>query len=261
MSEDYEAFLADVISAVPEDQRSTVEATLKNEAVASKVRDSVLRQSDYSRKMDELQAAREGAAQELNRREGELNAQTAKWETWYADANKDYESQREVLKRYRAEYGDLEGDGTMNTPANQPAAPTMEEYEKRLAAELEERDRRAIKFADVLTDLKIEHKERFGEKLNTDELLEHVNKNGLNLEYGYKDFVSDRVAEAESAKLEEQIRQAREEGRAEARSEAQMPVQPDASRPHALNSLDKSTNAEDRVAAASAAWRTEHSSS
>jgi hypothetical protein len=257
MSQDYDAFLADVLNSVPDDRKQGIEEALRDSAVADKLRDATLRQSDYSRKMDELAQARDAAANELNQREGELNARKEQWETWYADANSKYDSQSEVLKRYRAEYGDLEGEGSV-TPTIPDNILTTEAYEKRLAAELEQRDRRAIKFADVLTDLKIEHRDRFGEKLNTEELLAHVDKHGLNMEYGYKDYISDRVAEAEKAKLDEQLKQAREEGMREGREAALMPVQPDASRPHALNSLDKSSTHDDRVSNASAAWRSEH---
>jgi hypothetical protein len=258
MSQDYDAFLAEVLATVPAEQKQGVEEALRNESVAKSLSASTLRQSDYSRQMDELAKAKEAAGAEINRREGMLEAEKTRYAEWYEGANKDYLNATEKLKRYRSEYGDLDGDTIMNKPTEDYL--TKEQYEERLAQELEQRDRRAIKFADVLTDLKLEHKDKFSERLDTDALFEHIEKNNLNLEVGYKDFISDRVAEVNQAKVDEQIKQAREEGRMEGRSQAALPVQPDTSVAHEIMNADKPATSEERWQSAADAWRKDQAS-
>lgn len=255
MSLDYDAFLADVLKEVPEDQKKNVEEALKMDALRKEIESGYSRQSDYSRKMDEIQKAKADAEAQLNQERGVLKAEKDRYAQWYEGANKDYQSAIEKASAYEREYGKLENADPNSQHRVNPDLITRDEYQRQLAAEFERRDRAAIDFADALTDAKIDHRDRFSESLNTEKLYEHVEKTGLPFRKAYEDFISPRVREAEEAKFEEKLKQAKEEGISEGRSQAHMPVQPDSSTPRAIDSLGQSTNQEDRVAAASQAFR------
>ena len=254
MAFDSKQFLADVLQNVPEDKKQVVEEALGMEAVSKELESGYSRQSDYSRKMDELRTARDAAQQELVQQQGAVDAERSRYAEWYEGANKDYTTAVGQLNRYKEEYGDLEaGEAKVaSVPSN---ALTREEHDKILAEQFDRHDRQAIQFADILTDLKLEHNQRFSERLDTDKLFDHVQRSGLPIQAAYNDLISDRVQKAQEEKVQEQIKQAREEGVQEGRSQAQLPVQPDASGPHPLSGLDKASTSEDRVGAAAAAWR------
>ena len=257
MAFDTEQFLADVLKNVPEDKKQVVEEALGMEAVSKELGEGYSRQSDYSRKMDELRTARDQAQQEIVQQQGVVDAERARYTEWYEGANKDYTTAVDQLNAYKEEYGDLEaGEGKEPTVASVPSnALTREEHEQILAEQFDRHDRQAIQFADILTDLKLEHNQRFSEKLDTARLFDHVSKSGLPIQAAYQDLISERVQKAQEEKVQEQIKQAREEGMMEGRSQSQLPVRPDSSGPRPLDGLDKESTSEDRVNAAAAAWR------
>jgi len=257
MAFDAEQFLADVLKNVPEDKKQVVEEALGMEAVSKELESGYSRQSDYSRKMDELRSARDQAQQEIVYQQGAVDAERSRYVDWYEGANKDYTAAMEKLNAYKDEYGDLEaGEGKEPTVASLPSnALTREEHSQILAEQFDRHDRQAIQFADILTDLKLEHNQRFTEKLDTAKLFDHVQKSGLPIQAAYQDLISDRVQKAQDEKIQEQIKQAREEGMMEGRSQAQLPVRPDSSSPRPLDGLDKESTSEDRVNAAASAWR------
>ena len=257
MAFDTEQFLADVLKNVPEDKKQVVEEALGMEAVSKELGEGYSRQSDYSRKMDELRTARDQAQQEIVQQQGAVDAERARYTEWYEGANKDYTTAVDQLNAYKEEYGDLEaGEGKEPTVASVPSnALTRDEHERILAEQFDRHDRQAIQFADILTDLKLEHNQRFSEKLDTARLFDHVSKSGLPIQAAYQDLISERVQKAQEEKVQEQIKQAREEGVMEGRSQSQLPVRPDSSGPRPLDGLDKESTSEDRVNAAASAWR------
>ena len=257
MAFDTEQFLADVLKNVPEDKKQVVEEALGMEAVSKELGEGYSRQSDYSRKMDELRTARDQAQQEIVQQQGVVDAERARYTEWYEGANKDYTTAVDQLNAYKEEYGDLEaGEGKEPTVASVPSnALTRDEHERILAEQFDRHDRQAIQFADILTDLKLEHNQRFSEKLDTARLFDHVGKSGLPIQAAYQDLISERVQKAQEEKVQEQIKQAREEGVMEGRSQSQLPVRPDSSGPRPLDGLDKESTSEDRVNAAASAWR------
>ena len=257
MAFDTEQFLADVLKNVPEDKKQVVEEALGMEAVSKELGEGYSRQSDYSRKMDELRTARDQAQQEIVQQQGVVDAERARYTEWYEGANKDYTTAVDQLNAYKEEYGALEaGEGKEPTVASVPSnALTRDEHERILAEQFDRHDRQAIQFADILTDLKLEHNQRFSEKLDTARLFDHVSKSGLPIQAAYQDLISERVQKAQEEKVQEQIKQAREEGVMEGRSQSQLPVRPDSSGPRPLDGLDKESTSEDRVNAAASAWR------
>jgi hypothetical protein len=242
-SDAYEAFRADLLAAVPDDRRQTLEEVLSLDTVNSKLREGVLARSDYSRSMDALREER----QALEREVAEARTKIEGWQVWYNDATRDYAEMQSRLNSYETEYGELEG--------RRQNFLTKEEYTAELGRRLEERDQLAIRFADVLTDLKLDHKAQFGEKLNTNELITYAQRQGLPLEVAYERFVAPRVDEMRKQEYEENLKKAREEGAREYAAQHQLPVSPSPAQPHALD-LNQSVpaNSGERVRAAVAAW-------
>jgi hypothetical protein len=255
MSLDYDSFLAEVLKEVPDDQKQGVEEALRMDALRKEIESGYSRQSDYSRKMDELKQAQADAEAKINQERGVLKAEKDRYAEWYEGANRDYQAAVDRATRYEQEYGKLENADPNSQHRVNPDLLTRDEYQRQLAAEFERRDRAAIDFADALTDAKLDHQSRFEEKLDTDALYAHVEKTGLPFRKAYDDYIQPRVREAEQAKFEEKLKQAKEEGINEGRSQAHMPVQPDSSHPRAIDSLGQSTNQDDRVNAAASAFR------
>jgi hypothetical protein len=169
--------------------------------------------------------------------------------SWYEDASKTLDTSNQKLAAYQDEYGELEGGGNTVGTVTAPGI-SREEYE----VEMQKRDSNAIQIADILTDIKLDHRAQFSEKLDSGALFDHQRATGLPLDAAYKDFVSERVATANEEKHAEAIKQAREEGRLEGLSGHELPVQPDHASPARL-AFDKPTTSEDRVGAAATKWR------
>ena len=127
---------------------------------------------------------------------------------------------------------------------------------EQLDQELRKRDELAIRFADVLTDLKMEHKDRFKERLDTQSLTQYAMQRGLPIDAAYRELVAPQVEKQREAELEDRIKRAREEGEREALSRHNLPMVADPTRPvHVLDARDTAkTDARSRVTAAVADW-------
>jgi len=232
----FEAFLADVLSYVPEERRGVVEEALAGDA-RSELEKGYRRQSDYSREMDRIRQ-REA---ELDATLTEANERVAGWQDWYQTASQEYED----MKRQVA----LKSDDDL------PSHPATGISKEELATELAARDRMAIAFADVLTDIKIEHKERFHEKLDTQKLTDYALKRGIPIDVAYREFVAPKEEEIRKKDLEKQLADARAEGAREALTHHRLPVVSGPLEQHPLDLAPSTkTNSNDRVAAAIARW-------
>jgi hypothetical protein len=233
----FEAFLADVLSHVPEDRRGAVEEALAGDAL-SELEKGYRRQSDYSREMDRIRQRE----QELDATLTEANERVAGWQDWYNTASQEYEDMKRQVAMTTAED---------ELPPQPKAGITKED----LAAELAARDRMAIAFADVLTDIKIEHKERFHEKLDTQKLTDFALKRGLPIDAAYREFIAPKEEELRSAELEKRIAAAREEGAREYATKHRLPVVSGPIEQHPLDLVQSTkTNPSERVAAAISSW-------
>jgi hypothetical protein len=81
-------YIADLVKdvTVPEDQRKALETVLAQDVVAARVRDSVLRQSEFSRQMDALTAERKHIEEELKKAETTYNGRYAGLAKWKSDS-------------------------------------------------------------------------------------------------------------------------------------------------------------------------------
>jgi hypothetical protein len=245
----YQEFLNDLIAAVPEGQRATVEEAMKAEAVNSKLKEGVLARSDYSRSMDALRTEREALANEVTEARSRIDG----WSQWYESATRDYAQMQQRVS-------ELEAGGDPTGPVTLPPNVLTREQ---VTEELANRDRLAIAFADTLTDLKLDHRERFKEKLNTNELIQFATKRGLPLDAAYREFTADRVKEQQEADMEARLKTAREEGAREYATSHRLPIASTNMEPHVLDNTNKvPQNPRDRIQAAAAAWNSStHTSS
>lgn len=235
----YEAFLADVLANVPSDRRAAVEEALSLESVKAQVEAGVKRQSDYSREMDSLRARREEVESTLQ----EGTERITEWQNWYDTASKEYESMKGMVDMRTNE---------------EPVASVQQGLTKdELQAELAARDRMAIAYADLLTDIKMDHRDKFHERLDTSKLVEYALKRGVPLDVAYRESVAPREDELRKADLEQQLKKAREEGAREFAANHRLPIVSGPQEQHPIDLAPTAkTNSTDRVAAAVGAWNT-----
>lgn len=231
----YEAFLADLKAINP-----AVEEILKDDKVAGKLKEGVLARAEFSSQMDALKAEKEQFSNEVAEAKTKIN----EWQKWYGDATAEYAAAVNEVKRYREEFGDLEN-------GRKPKGMSQEEFEQRLQSEFKTRETAYLKFMDDLSDLKLEHKDRFKERLDTNEVYKIAGEKNLPLDVAYKVYIADREDALRTADVEERIKKAREEGAQEALRTHNLPTVPSSSAVvHAVDAYKPGSSSKDRVAAA-----------
>ena len=239
----FNEFLADLKAVNP-----AVEEILKDEKVSAKLRESVLARADYSQSMDTLKAEREQFAGEV----AEARQKIAGWQKWYGDTAQEISATKTELEKYRETYGDLDSKSQTQV-ANKAGYLTKEDFQKALGEEIRQRDLASLKFADDLTDIKMDYRDRFHEPLPTPDVYQIAGDRGVDLKTAYGLFISDRVEEQRKAKYDADIAKAKEEGAAEYASKHNLPVVPSISDIVHYADLDSSKvpqTARDRIAAA-----------
>ncbi len=239
----YQDFLADLKKINPK-----IEEVL-DDATNAKLKDSVLARAEFSRQSDAL-AARE---REI---EGYLASETQKiegWQKWYGDVTKEVANTQNQLKEYRDAYGEL--DSTSRRVEAERHGMTTADFEKALDKRLSEReqirDAASISFVDELTDLKIEHRDRFKENLDTTSVFKLAGAKNLPLKLAYNEFIGDRVTKLNEQNVLERIEQAKKDAVAEFATQHKLPVL-DSSRDyvHAADATPAMTDPNARVASA-----------
>lgn len=209
----YESFLADLKTVNPQ-----IEELLKDEKVSTKLREGVLARADYSASMDELTANQQRFDQEVQEARQRIDG----WKTWYGAASSEYATTKTKLQQYEDEFGEL-NQNQQRQVAKQYGL-SVEQFEQRLSEEIQKRDVAALKFVDDLTDLKIEHRQRFGEKLDTAAVYKIAGEKQLPLDVAYQIYTVDKVKEETETKLNERIVKERADAVAEALSKHNLPV-------------------------------------
>lgn len=246
---EYQAYLADLLAEMPETSQAAVEEALRMDGVATKLRGGYLRQSEFSRSMDDLAAERKAFEREV----AQARENIAGWEKWYADTSQGLADTSAKLQAYESTFGPLDGTPSPTGLSREEVARLTEEQLARRSTDFFNQTMAA---ADVLTDLKLEHRDRFGKPLNSTELLRFCNERGLPLQAGYKEFVADDMAQLRDKEIQDRIAKAREEGAREALSRHNLPVTSVAREPHPLDLMRETTknpvSSFDRIAAAAA---------
>ena len=249
----YDAFLADVLTRVPEELRGEAERIFGQEGVSATLRDAVLARSDYSRRMDELSTDRDQFMTEVE----EARRRIEGWTDWYGQTSQEVNGLKTQLDRYQDLFGsldDLDNDPDEPTTPTETKMPQTALTQEDVQAMLAQRDQMAIKFADVLTDLKLDYQQKFGERLNTEEVIALATRDGVPLTIAYREFIAPREQERAEKAMQDKLAAAREEGRREALTQHRLPVGPPRSEPHVLDATDVKKDPRDRVSAAVAAF-------
>lgn len=239
----YEQFLADLKAINPQ-----IEEIVKDEKVSAKLREGVLARADYSSHMDSLRAERETFAAEVQ----EARQKIQGWQSWYGQATEEVANVQGKLKQYESLYGPIqEGDKREVAKA---MGISKEEMDRALEDRMNQRDIAALKFADDLTDIKLDYKDRFKEKLDTTAVFKLAGERGVDLNTAYSLHIADRLEEARTKDVEERIKQARQEAVSEYASKHNLPVTPSSNDiVHVLDAKDVPNTSRDRIAAAVAA--------
>ena len=228
----------------------SIKDILADEKVSAKLKEGVLARADYSSSMDTLRAERESFASEV----AEARNRISGWQKWYGDVSTEVSKTQEELKAYREAYGDLDAAGQRREARK--AGLTQEEFEKRLNDEIGKRDLANLKFADDLTDIKIDYRDRFKEKLDTAEVYKIAGERGTDLLTAYNLHIADRVQEKADLDLKATIKREREDAVKEYASQHNLPIVDTRSDvTHVMDFKDAPKTQHDRVAAALASFR------
>lgn len=240
----YQEFLADLKALNPE-----IEKVL-DEKVTSKLKESVLARADYSASMDALKKEREDLQTYLAAEKQKIDG----WQTWYGNATTEFAQMAKEVQAYRDEFGELNTADKRRAAAQ--AGLTPEQFEQKLNEELQRRETAYMKFMDDLSDLKMEHRERFKERLDTSAVYKIAGEKSLPLDVAYDIYIADRVEADRKTAYEADMKKAREEGAREALAKHNLPVVPSTSdiRVHTLDAKDVPTTSRERVSAAVSAF-------
>lgn len=220
MAFDTNAFITDILKDVSVDDatKATLTQTLSNPIIAKRLEDSTLRQSDYSKQMNEYNTKIKAAEEYWNG--------LVKWDK---EAKQKLDQERALLKQQ------LVNDGIDPDKIEHNRVGVGQEELQRLAQE-------AIAYNNAIVTLGLKHYKEFGDILDTDELLKVAGRDKVNVTIAYDRMTQPKRAELQQVEIQKQIAQAREEGKAEALKNVQIPVaeQPFTSGvPHALDRLDR----------------------
>lgn len=240
----YKEYLAELIAIKPE-----LKDLLEDEKVSTKLREGVLARADYSQSMDALKAEKEQVSTYLQQEKQKIEG----WYKWYGDATAQMSATAEELQKYKDEFGDLDDKGQRRAAAQMGMTP--DQVNKILADEIQKRETAYLKFAEDLTDIKMDHRDRFKERLDTEAVYKLAADKQLSLQAAYKEYISERVDDLNRKDLEDRLKAAREEGFKEALSKHNLPVMSsDPTVTHVLDVQDAPKTQSERVAAALAAF-------
>lgn len=217
--EAFAAFVPEFLGEFPEDIRDKVADAIKGSA---KAKDAFLRQADYSRFMDEAKAERDAAIAAAQTEIQQARDIADKWNKWGETSYTELSTATERLRKYEETYGAI--DATTTAPKAVPGF-SKEEVAALLETKLAERSQQMVAFADVLTDLKLSHRDTFKETLPTQDLLKYAAEHGItDLSRAYTEFTAPRMSERRDTEHAEALKRAREEGAREALSNTKLPV-------------------------------------
>lgn len=190
-------FLDGILAKVPADQREAVAAAMRVDAVLDDLGDGVLRQADYTRQTAELRVQRESL------------------EKYYTDSKPVVDRAKQLLEQFPD--GKVP-DHLLNPDPTDPAPPIdpaklKDEVQTQLLKRVEDSERGAAAFMAALTDLAQAHRDEFGERLNTQDLIKNPRVYEVGLDRAYDEVVAERRAAKRAADVEAKVAAAREEGK------------------------------------------------
>lgn len=258
---DLQAWLKDL--ELSDDERKVLEPVLAKEPVSKKIGESFLRQSDYSRRMNELSEEKKRLEAQLQQKLKEADDYAQGLVIWKGTADQtlaqrekelqklqtELQSTKDAMSKISTEYGI---DATQYLQGTSTAVPTKTFDETLLGGYVKRDDFQkavndAMQFPQVaaeLMDLNSEHYELFGKRLpNNRKLVEAAiaNKKSIRDAWAEEYKVEERRAEAAKKAHDEEIERVRQETEARVRSELKIPAQrPNAAKPLVLSENLKS---------------------
>ena len=212
-----------------EEQVQARDLLLANPDIAKNIGNSVLRQSDYSRKSDELKAQREAVDAELATA-GTKTKEADDFVTKMRDRDHNNVTLHDQLVADLAKANKSLSDAGEETIVSRVTAPegkekpeapvlTVKDYEEREAA----RDANTIQFSSRLITMSNEHQKTFGESFDPAPVVAYATEKGLNLDDAYKELNAERFTEATEAAVQKRIDTAVQEKEIELRSKNDFP--------------------------------------
>lgn len=222
-------------SVIPEgtelsdEQTQAMTTLLANPDIAKNIGNSVLRQSDYSRKSDELATERE-AVTTLQQKVEDTRAETDAFLVKQKDRDHNNMTLHEQLVKdlatANARTSDLGGEVTPVRVEPEPVVKesdtkflSVEAYEEREA----QRDANTIEFSSRMIQLANQHRDNFDEAFDPAPVVKHATEQGLSLDDAYADLNKDRFAEKSEADIQKRIDTAVQEKEIELRSKNDFP--------------------------------------
>lgn len=211
------AFLAEVLSALPDGELRTQASALFDKAEAQtaiqKIGEGTLRQSDYSKAM--------ATVQEKDAQADEYHGQLSKWAG-------DHETELKDLREYKAKHpeqgGNVPNNSNPNLPANPiqtPAQPTADAGAiiKQVRAEMDTREQDYAAFIAESTPLAVQHFRDFNEVLDMRKLMTHPNISKVGLKGVYEEVYAEPIRARREAEEKVKLDKVKAEAKAEARQE------------------------------------------
>lgn len=227
------------------EERSVLEPVLGKPERVEKVKGSVLRQSEFTRRMQALDKQKQELEAAIAQKEEALTNEFGQLSNWKVTADKTVAETAKALENERLErfklqqkmqtlatqYGvdpkDLGLDEPVPPPKKEEPAFDGSKFLSREEADLLMKETKANPFiAAELEDIVDEHRGLFNRGLNRRELVAAALKNGRTLrdEWEEQNKVADRRRELEEKKIEERINAKVAEERTKILSEHKLPV-------------------------------------
>jgi hypothetical protein len=247
MTQETQKWLADLKATgkITDEQIKALEIAAGTPEVDQFIKDSALRQADYSRHMDEVRKAQravEDATKELQNKEAAVTKYQADLGTWKAGAEEKFNAAVRAaegsstklaaainrLKAIAVANGLDEADvlKDLDVPSNPPVPPSVDTSKFLTADQLTERVREATRtaaFVDAtIHDIAVEHQKLFGVPLpSAKDLVAEAIKAGKTLDqyWSEKFKVPEKQAEVREAEINERIKKAVDEATARLTSE------------------------------------------
>lgn len=253
---DLQAWLKDL--ELSDDERKVLETVLAKEPVSKKIGESFLRQSDYSRRMNELSDEKKQIEAHLQQKLTELDAHEKGLVEWKGTADKtlaqrekevqrlnsELESTKNAMSKIQQDYG-IEISGY--TQANPNPVPTKTFDDSVLGGYVKRDDfQKAVQdvsrypeLTGELMDMAAEHYELFGKRLpSVRKLVESAvsQKKGIREAWAQEYKVEEKRAEMAKKSHDDELERVRQETEARVRSELKAPaMRPNAARPLVLS--------------------------
>ncbi len=226
-----DAYLQELLrdTSLPEEKVKALKEVLADQKVESRLKDTVLMRSDYSRNMDKLRDEEKALQTKLKETEDFYQAQIM------ADHNnrEAFENMRSELEKARsAGYSHTtyktEEEGGGQVSANYV---TKEQYEKAQA----QLQGQALELIGKSNFLSVKHFKEFGEPLNIEEVFKHAMSKSLPLETAYDSFTAELRQKRQEEKYKKEKDEAVQEAVRDALSKHNLPLLD--SRPHGIHAI------------------------